>query len=1185
MYKQVLLLGIAAFTLCFSVYTALPSSLFFNNLQDFYVSYDEILIQLIKYTSISFVIIFFIGLLFLKINKKLYVYYLSLIVLFLIIIFIDTNIFDVNVLMNGSEKEKILSVRSILNILLIVTAIIAVYLIIKKTKYEKHFFVIIIVSLVVSMLGFYTGYSKSNYSDYLARINADNKTINESINSSGDDLLVFSKEKNILYIILDTFDASYLKEILDGNYNEYNDILKDFTFFTNYVSVYSATKGTGIVQFAGEIYKNDQEYELFREKVFSSGKSFFEIMKQNNWDNRIYPDQHAGAGLYAPDIDLYSNKTNNIDNSKFIQHLVNTSFYKITPVILRNNIRQVQTSTKSGWDFKFLEILDNKNIKLSKNNQFILLHLHGAHVPYTVDENMNISNKATSISQSMASLKMVNILLKKLKDKNLYDNTAIFIVADHGGIGLRFNPVMLFKGYDEKNNNIRFDDSPVYQTSIKHILEQCALSDKCKIDRVEDNVSRLFFLHDGLNLLDRNYFPPMIAYKIPNDIHTISTTNDLEEEGYYPPAIQVLDVSKYQMFDFVTNDLPKNSLGNLWEKSPNGIKGRKNIWIKLDSAKKYPFIVKFYGNTTEKLVEQLIKVDNSIIYDVAAKVDNNTFVIENYFEAKDFINFNFQNEVELNKIELIPIDNNTQELIYNVSDNRLKIKLSSTKGIIKINYKSSDIQDIIVKQNKTIVYKDQLEKDSYFYLNLDDLTINNKTVVLDILNMSDKIKIDSITQYINIMPMDYYTIPYNRNVMVSEISNMNVFSSGFYQSEVHHIWAQKNFELNLPLTAAMLNQERIDVILNGFFYFNNTNDMQGVQAYIGDELIGEIKNIDSSCNKISLSIDKEKLKSNLKIDFKGLYAVSPKEKGINNDTRRLFFMLKSISIESPIFFKIGEYSIKDMKTNNFKSNWYSKEPTLIWSSNNAVLMLPLSKELQEQKSIFIDIKGMAYFNKSNDMQTLGIYADDSLLKEFEVINNNYNTYTIEVPKEYLKDVLNLTFRTKYNSSPKLDGRGDDSRLLGFALTGINIRNNDNNINAVQNEIKYGIKEISMMNGKGWYQPEPELIWARKNAELLIPVSNINNAASMSIILKGQMFISNAKEQSLSIYCKDKKINEYKVNDNNIYDYSFTVDVDKNMEYIPLKLEAGYEEQPKNTGESLDDRLLAFGIREIVIKRN
>ena len=72
---------------------------------------------------------------------------------------------------------------------------------------------------------------------------------------------------------------------------------------------------------------------------------------------------------------------------------------------------------------------------------------------------------------------------------------------------------------------------------------------------------------------------------------------------------------------------------------------------------------------------------------------------------------------------------------------------------------------------------------------------------------------------------------------------------------------------------------------------------------------------------------------------------------------------------------------------------------------------------------------------------------------------------------------------------------------------------------------------------------------------------------------------------MSIYCKDKKINEYKVNDNNIYDYSFTVDVDKNMEYIPLKLEAGYEEQPKNTGESLDDRLLAFGIREIVIKRN
>ena len=296
MYKQIVLLGTAAFTLCFSVFTALPSSLFFNNLQDFYIPYNMILGQLIKYTSLSFMIMLFIGLLCLKLNKKIYVYYLSLIVLFLIIIFIDTNIFDINVLMDGNEKEKILSARSIINVLSIIISIFLVYLIITRTKYEKHFFVIIMVSLITSMLSIYSSYIKSDYDDFVARINYDNSITGESIDSSGNDLLVFSKEKNILYIILDSFDASYLKTILTKNYNEYNNILKDFTFFTNYVSVYGATKGTGIAQFAGEIYKNNVEYETFREKVFSSGNSVFEIMKQNNWDNRIYPDQHAGGG-------------------------------------------------------------------------------------------------------------------------------------------------------------------------------------------------------------------------------------------------------------------------------------------------------------------------------------------------------------------------------------------------------------------------------------------------------------------------------------------------------------------------------------------------------------------------------------------------------------------------------------------------------------------------------------------------------------------------------------------------------------------------------------------------------------------------------------------------------------------------------------------------------------------------
>ncbi len=376
--------------------------------------------------------------------------------------------------------------------------------------------------------------------------------------------------------------------------------------------------------------------------------------------------------------------------------------------------------------------------------------------------------------------------------------------------------------------------------------------------------------------------------------------------------------------------------------------------------------------------------------------------------------------------------------------------------------------------------------------------------------------------------------------------------------------------------------------------------MQTLGIYADDNLLKEFEVINNNDNVYTVEIPKKYIKDILNLTIRTKYNSSPKLDGKGDDGRMLGFALTGIKIkkdnnaENEIIdekvsysqiFNSGKYLVENIDNSSFKSNWYSKEPDLIWSSNNAVLMMPLNEELQKQESILIDLKGMLYFNKTNDMQTLGIYADDNLLKEFEVINNNDNVYTVEIPKKYIKDILNLTIRTKYNSSPKLDGKGDDGRMLGFALTGINIRNDNNTKSAAQNEVKYVVKDIALMGGKGWYQPEQELIWSRKNAELLIPVSKSYNAASINITLKGQSFTGIAKKQKLSIYYKDKKVKEYKVNDNNVHDYSFTIDVDKNMEYIPLKIESAYEEQPKNTGESLDDRLLAFGIREIMIKWN
>ena len=497
-------------------------------------------------------------------------------------------------------------------------------------------------------------------------------------------------------------------------------------------------------------------------------------------------------------------------------------------------------------------------------------------------------------------------------------------------------------------------------------------------------------------------------------------------------------------------------------------------------------------------------------------------------------------------------------------------------------------QDLSFYSNDKLLYKTDINerKEKKFTIKLSEDDIKNGFILLNIkTNYTDIAANNKLGNDTRVLGFALTGIEFKTNnkadYSIRDISLMGV--NGLYPPEETLVWADKDFKIKIPYADIPKNTKNIMIEIDGRFYFNKEKEAQDISVYYNNHLLKKFTAQDDKVKTYSVKLDLQNINNDIELIFKTKYSCSPADNGENSDTRKLAFAVSGLRIYKPVVFNSGEYLVENIDNSSFKFNWYSKEPGLIWSSNNAVLMLPLNEELQKQESILIDLKGMLYFNKTNDMQTLGIYADNNLLKEYEVKNNSNNLYTVEIPKKYIKDVLNLTIRTKYNSSPKLDGKGDDGRMLGFALTGINIRNDNNTKSAAQNEVKYGVKDIALMGGKGWYQPEQELIWSRKNAELLIPVSKSYNAASINITLKGQSFTGIAKKQKLSIYYKDKKIKEYKVNDNNVHDYSFTIDVDKNMEYIPLKIESAYEEQPKNTGESLDDRLLAFGIREIIVK--
>ncbi len=897
MKKNMIVLIISALTLCLLVFGLIPSQLFFTNSNELYFNYSSLVMTLFPYFIISFIVFILAGFLFIKFNKKIFFFYLLILLSCIFIIWIDINFFEVKGNLDGKEHVDVLSIHSIINIIVAICVIILTYFLLKTRENYKNVIILLSIVLVSTGIAVFYSYSKFEHVD---------KELTSSIDQSK--LFQLSENKNLIYIILDTFDAEFLRIILkEDDDNRYNNILKDFIFFNNYASAYGATRATGLAQFAGKIYKNEQPYEEFRRLNFSSGESFFEKLTAKGWKTTIYPDENVGLGVYAPNLDLYANTVNKKQNyKKAVNFLLDASIYKMVPLAFKNLVRSTQTSNKQGWDFAFLDVLNNDiNIDMGGGNHFMLIHLMASHGPYIVNENMELDKNASPLTHSKASLKMVSMLFNKLKKANIYDNATIIIAADHGGQATRMNPILLIKDSKYTSDNITINNTAVYQTDIKNIVENYAFTDNFTADKIQNNTERFFYVHDGLQLLDREYFPPLTVYAIPNPVNSVKKIDDLEPIRFYPPKIENWDVSTHKIYDFKENDIPAYSLGNQWVRNEKGITGYKHIWMKLDSKYMHEFIARFYCANPKEYVNIVSRYDNDVISNGYEISDG---YIDVYIRAKDFVNMVFQDKIDISKIEILPILDNTMALKYNIKKIDLhNYKLSIVnegKGLLMLNLEQdySNNKLIIKNANNSIPY---FVVNRRLYIRTDDIVSKNNLIDLMFIFAKplNSLKIKYGTLYRKYYP-DEYVKPIgdddfieNSKIIKSGYMPVSMFGKGWYENSSSYAWvfAHDLSELNLPLGKKFLNANKIKIQIKGFLYYDKDKTPQKLQVFIGEKLIADC--IDKGDELFEFILNKEDISSNLKLTLKTSYEVSPKERGTSGDTRKFGFGLKHIKID------------------------------------------------------------------------------------------------------------------------------------------------------------------------------------------------------------------------------------------------------------------------------------------------
>ena len=93
-----------------------------------------------------------------------------------------------------------------------------------------------------------------------------------------------------------------------------------------------------------------------------------------------------------------------------------------------------------------------------------------------MDKNLSYSKDATPYTTAYSSLKIVDKILNELKNQKVYDNSLIFVMADHGNDtflieqSLHRRPLFLMKNFNEKHSKMRILENDISSQDVANTI-------------------------------------------------------------------------------------------------------------------------------------------------------------------------------------------------------------------------------------------------------------------------------------------------------------------------------------------------------------------------------------------------------------------------------------------------------------------------------------------------------------------------------------------------------------------------------------------------------------------------------------------------------------------------------------------------------------------------------------------
>lgn len=300
----------------------------------------------------------------------------------------------------------------------------------------------------------------------------------------------FSSDKNFIIFLADAVDSREFYKELERS--KYKDSYKDFTYYPDTTSYYLFTRDSIPQILSGIPNHNESEYYTYYNEALDNSP-LLNTLLENKYDLNIYDHELIWTSEKGRNVKNSTEVSNKVKLYYFAKNNIKYVAYKYLPYCFKkyakienmnfNYSRNIDYTNSYSWDdIDNYNLILNSNPTVEQNKQFKFIHVNGSHPPYNIDEELNRvkEDKNGYNKEVAASIKLMSSYIELLKKNNVYDNSVIILIADHGYTGSKntlnkVNPILLIKGFNETNKKMIISDKKIsfidLQDTFKELLD------------------------------------------------------------------------------------------------------------------------------------------------------------------------------------------------------------------------------------------------------------------------------------------------------------------------------------------------------------------------------------------------------------------------------------------------------------------------------------------------------------------------------------------------------------------------------------------------------------------------------------------------------------------------------------------------------------------------------------------